>query len=341
VGASDIHLGRNSGSEDGYRYLIRFRVNGSLQMMKSKFINEHYDEVISRIKVLAKLDTNAVGETQDGQITLNADQPNFIVLRISILPGFQRTEEVCIRIQKAEDKDITLDQLVMTTTMRERIERLIRQRSGMVILNGPAGSGKTTTVYAILRKLASPHRKIITAEDPVEMEVPYVNHVQVNPKASFADLSRCFMRQDAEIIFIGEIRDESSAIAAQQLAQIGHLVFSTLHTRDSIGVISRLEAFGVHPNFISNTLIGSLAQRLAPGLCQNCKIEHQIDGRLREQLNKILPMPDDVKIYRRGKGCDDCSIQMHGVETTSGYAGRIPIYELLVVDEEIGDMINS
>lgn len=297
-GASDIHMGFNNVPGDKQKYLLRLRVAGQLRMVKSQFINTHYDEVIQRIKILAGLNTTNIGIPQDGQIILERPNQENVLMRLAIIPG-PDAEELCIRIQRNE-RFITLDQLLMTENMFATVRDLIRRQNGMIILNGPAGSGKTTSILAFLHELAGPERKIITAEDPIERRLPYVNHIQVTEKAGFAELSRSYMRQDADIIFIGEIRDAESAITAVQLAQTGHLVLTTIHTRDSIGVISRMQAFDIHPNFIADTLIGSLAQRLVPGLCHHCKQEYQPDPRILGNIEKIFLLPKMFTTIRKG-----------------------------------------
>jgi len=216
--------------------------------------------------------------------------------------------------------------------MLEQINRLLSHRSGLIALNGPAGSGKTSTIYAMLRKLASPERKVLTAEDPIESRLPYVSHTQVSAKTNFSSLARAFMRQDADVIFIGEVRDMESAGAAVQLAQTGHLVLTTLHTRDALGVVARLEAFEIHSNFISNSLIGSLAQRLVPQLCKTCRQAQTLDEATLTQLARIAQPSTTPQFFAAGPGCEACS---------SGFSGRKPVFELMTVDSELADMINS
>ena len=338
AGASDIHMGINNVPGDKQRYLLRLRVAGRLRVVKSQFINSHYDEVIQRVKILAGLNTTNIGLPQDGQIVLERGGGDDVTLRVAIIPN-QEAEEVCIRIQRNE-RFITMDQLLMTEKMFNNVQDLIRRQNGMIILNGPAGSGKTTTILSFLHELAGPEKKIITAEDPIERRLPFVNHVQVTEKAGYAELSRTYMRQDADIIFIGEIRDAESAITSVQLAQTGHLVLTTLHTRDSIGVIARMKAFDIHPNFIADTLIGSLAQRLVLGLCHHCKVEYQPDPRILKNCEKILPPPDGVKFYKEGPGCDKCTEVVNGEVIMKGSSGLVPIFELFVVDSEIQEAIN-
>ncbi len=337
-GASDIHLGINNVPGDKQLYLFRLRVAGQLRMLKSQFINNNYNEVIQRIKILAGLNTTNIGTPQDGQIVLERPNQENITLRVGIVPG-PEAEELCIRIQRNE-KFITMDQLLMTESMYYSVLDLIRRQNGMIILNGPAGSGKTTTILAFLNELAGPNKKIITAEDPIERRLPYINHVQVTDKCGFAELSRSYMRQDADIIFIGEIRDAASAITAVQLAQTGHLVLTTIHTRDSIGVVSRLQAFDIHANFIADTLIGSLAQRLVLGLCPYCKLEYQPDPRIIQNISKILPPPENTHYFQEGPGCEKCIERINGEIVMKGSMGLVPIFELLFVDSEVQEAIN-
>lgn len=327
--ASDVHLGL--AMQPGCTMptlLLRFRVHGKLQVIKSDFMSTHYKEVVSRFKVLGGINTAEVAGPQDGQINLiTSDGP--MVLRLNIIPT-PDGDEVVGRLQRSQ-KTTTLSELGMTREMHTGVTQLLQQKSGMIVVNGPAGSGKTTTIQAFLSALAGPERKVVTAEDPIESRLPFVNHTAVTSKTSYASLARAFMRQDADVIFIGEVRDADSAEAAVQLATTGHLVLTTIHTRDALGVIPRLEAFGVSPNFIASTLIGSLAQRLMPRLCTQCRVPSQIDEKTRLLLNQVLPPPANAAFFRAGPGCQNCG---------AGIAGRLPFYELLSVDSNIADMIN-
>ncbi|MDX9730454.1 MAG: ATPase, T2SS/T4P/T4SS family [Bdellovibrionales bacterium] len=330
--ASDIHLSLNvPTAEYPERHLLRYRVHGKLQIMRSSFLTSTYAEAVSRLKVLAEMPNSDTSVPQDGQLTVDTGQGQKVVLRISTIPS-QGAEEVVIRIQRSGNHNLTINQLQMTEDMRARLKSVVQQKSGLIILNGPAGSGKTTTIYAIINTLASPERKIITAEDPVESRLPFVNHTQVSAKAGFAALSRAFMRQDADVIFLGEIRDQESALTAMQLAQTGHLVVTTLHSRDAVGVISRLEALDIHPNNIATTLICSLGQRLIPSLCAACKQPIEYDATTLAMLNDVLEIPPDTVFYEAGEGCGEC---------IGGYSGRVPLFELFVVDSEVSDAINN
>ncbi len=327
--ASDIHLGLSSqGGPGGLAYMLRFRVHGKLQVVRTEFIGTNHKEIMTRLKVLAGISTTEIGTPQDGMINMNTPEGT-LVLRLSFIPS-PEGDEVVIRVQRAQ-KIPPPEQLGMTGDMLKHIQTLLQQKSGLIVVNGPAGSGKTTTIYSLIAAIASAEKKILTAEDPIELRLPYVSHTAVGRNTSFAQLSKAFMRQDADVIFIGEVRDPESAEAAVQLAQTGHLVFTTLHTRDALGVIPRLEAFGIHPNFIASTLIGSLAQRLVPKLCSKCRVEDEVDEPTQFYMKSIFPMFQGTKLRRAGSGCPDC---------TGGYLGRIPIYELLTLSPKISDLIN-
>lgn len=329
MNASDIHISGNSHTDSKLPYLFRMRVHGRLTIVKSDFIGNAYKEVIARIKVLANMDTTEARAAQDGQIDVEAPEGQ-VILRISTVPGIE-DEDVVIRLQRAAQVKYSLDALRIDSDQKARVNGAIHQRSGLIILNGPAGSGKTRTIYSIIGSLASPEKKIITAEDPVEARLPYVSHNQVTPKTSFADLCRAFMRQDADLIFVGEVRDKESADAAIRLAQTGHMVITSLHTRDAVGVIARLEALEIDPNMISSSLVASIAQRLIPTLCASCRLSYRPDANMLRSMHAILPVPGNATFYMAGPGCPNC---------IEGFSGRAPVFEILIVDGDIADMIN-
>jgi type II secretory ATPase GspE/PulE/Tfp pilus assembly ATPase PilB-like protein len=327
--ASDLHMGVNHTNVVPEPYLLRARTFGKLQIINAPFLGAMYKEVVGRLKILAGLNTTEIGTPQDGQINLMAPE-GVIVLRISIIPG-PDGDEIVIRIQKGQSQKRNISTLGMNPELEAQLNQLIRMKSGMIILNGPGGSGKTSTIYSILETIASPERKVLTAEDPIETRLPFVSHTQVTSKTNFGALAKAFMRQDSDVIFIGEVRDSESAAAAVQLAQTGNLVFTTLHTRDAIGVIPRLEAFDIHTNFIASSLIGSLSQRLIPQLCSGCKIAYMPDPATTAQLIQILRPPPQATLFKVGPGCTKC---------IGGYAGRRAVFELFVVDPQLSDMIN-
>jgi type II secretory ATPase GspE/PulE/Tfp pilus assembly ATPase PilB-like protein len=327
--ASDIHIGiaAQPGS-NGPGLILRFRVFGKLQVIKSEFLLTHYKEVVARFKVLGGINTTDVSGPQDGQINLNTSEGP-MTLRLNIIPT-PDGDEIVGRLQRAH-RAATLAELGMTREMIAKLGPLLQQKSGLIVINGPAGSGKTTTIHAFLSALASAEKKILTAEDPIEVRLPFVSHTSVTSKSSYASLARAFMRQDADVIFIGEVRDADSAEAAIQLAQTGHLVLTTIHTRDALGVVPRLEAFGIHPNFIASTLVGSLAQRLTQRICPQCRVQAPPDDRTKQMLQTILPPPATASFFRAGSGCPAC---------VGGVAGRMAFYELLTVDPHLSDLIN-
>jgi general secretion pathway protein E len=327
--ASDVHIGVNQSNQIPEPFLLRMRTHGKLQVVSAPFLAGMYKEMVNRLKVLAGLNTTEIGTPQDGQINVLSSE-GIIVLRLSIIPG-PDGDEIVIRIQKSQVEKRNISKLGMSPTMEAQFSKIIHQKSGMIVLNGPAGSGKTTTIYTVLETIASPEKKVLTAEDPIETRLPYVSHTQVTSKTNFNVLARAFMRQDSDVIFIGEVRDPESASAAVQLAQTGHLVLTTLHTRDAIGVIPRLEAFEIHSNFIASSLIASLSQRLIPQLCKNCRQPYMPDPETTAQLIQLMRPPAQTTLFKAGPGCPQCIL---------GFAGRRPVFELFVVDPELSDMIN-
>lgn len=315
--ASDLHLSVNHRSDGFTEFLLRLRISGILIPVETAFLQEHYTQVVARIKLMAKIDTIDVFAPQDGEYAVSTRQGK-VVLRVATLPSWGY-EEIVIRFQQKHDNLFKLDQLELDPQTLKMTKRTLSQKSGLIILNGPAGSGKTTTIYAMLRELISPSTKIITAEDPVERRLPFVCHTQVSPKVSMAGLAKSIMRQDANVIFVGEVRDPESAEITMQLAQTGHLVLTTLHTRDSIGAITRLSSFGVLPELIASSLVGSLAQRLVKTLCEHCRVSDPRSGSIQKLVQKVGFKEAPDHYYKKGKGCEHC---------LKGYKGRKAIFEL-------------
>ncbi len=318
--ASDIHL---QPEEMGAR--ARYRIDGTLYDQDS--INpEMLKLVISRIKIIAGLDIAVQRLPQDGKIKLNVsgehNKSQVIDLRISTFPSTYG-EKMVIRILDRSHNLLNLESLGMNSKMFTHIQGLIKKPHGFFLVTGPTGSGKTTTLYAILSALNKPGRNIVTMEDPVEYAVPGITQSQVNDKAgfSFQNGLRCMLRQDPDIIMIGEIRDKITAQIAIEASLTGHLVFSTLHTNDAAGAITRLIDMGVEPFLINATLTGILAQRLARKLCSKCKKE------------TALKNPDlkNIKTNFEAPGCSDCF--------NLGHKGRLGIFELLVLDDQIRDLV--
>ncbi|MFA6534834.1 MAG: GspE/PulE family protein [Candidatus Babeliales bacterium] len=318
--ASDIHL---QPEEMGAR--ARYRIDGTLYDQDS--INpEMLKLVISRIKIIAGLDIAIQRIPQDGKIKLNVsgkhNQNQVIDLRISTFPSTYG-EKMVIRILDRSHNLLNLESLGMNSKMFTHIQSLIKKPHGFFLVTGPTGSGKTTTLYAILSALNKPGRNIVTMEDPVEYAVPGITQSQVNDKAgfSFQNGLRCMLRQDPDIIMIGEIRDKITAQIAIEASLTGHLVFSTLHTNDAAGAITRLIDMRVEPFLINATLTGILAQRLARKLCSKCKKEAPIKN----------PDLKNIKTNFEAPGCSDCF--------NLGHKGRLGIFELLVLDDQIRDLV--
>ncbi|HPB33892.1 MAG TPA: ATPase, T2SS/T4P/T4SS family [Caldisericia bacterium] len=319
--ASDIHM------EPQKRYLrIRYRIDGVLRdtMNLPKNIQPG---IISRVKIMANLDIAERRRPQDGRINLKF-RGREIDLRVSVLPGIFG-EKVVLRILDKEKSLIPLEQLGFSKESLEIFKTLISQPYGMILITGPTGSGKSTTLYAILRILNSPEVNILTVEDPVEYQLDGITQVQVNPKINltFANALRSFLRQDPDIILVGEIRDKETAQIAMEAALTGHLVFSTLHTNDSFSAPTRLIDMGIEPYLIASSVIGVTAQRLVRKICTDCKEEYKPS----EFLLKQVGIENYDGVFYKGKGCIACN--------NSGYKGRIAAQEVLKIDDKIREMI--
>ena len=328
AGASDIHIEPFKKTSR-----VRYRVDGILISMDkfSKFLNENYSAVVTRIKILSKLDISERRLPQDGAIpfkykTLEVD------LRISILPT-NNNERVVMRILNKNAGEKKIEQLGFDDNDLKTILKAVSSSQGMVLVTGPTGSGKTTTLYSILKHINSPKLNILTAEDPVEYEMEGIAQVQVREDIgyTFATALRSFLRQDPEVILIGEIRDKDTVDIALKAALTGHLVFSTIHTNDAISTITRLQNMGTPDYLISAALTLVLAQRLIRKICQECKtVDENTNLKL---LNSIGISPEKAaraKIFK-GAGCPKCN--------QTGYKGRMAIYEALDISREIKQAI--
>ncbi len=322
--ASDIHF---EPFEDEFK--MRYRIDGVLYEMMPP--PAHIAPAIaSRIKVMANLDIAERRLPQDGRIELNVNnQP--IDLRVSVLPTMFG-ESVVMRVLDRSNVALDLDKLGMRDEDLQQIKRLIHKPNGIVIVTGPTGSGKTTTLYSALRELNDPSTKIITAEDPVEYDIDGIIQCQIKPEIdlTFARILRAMLRQDPDVILVGEIRDKETAEIAVQASLTGHLVFSTLHTNDAPSAIARLLDLGLEPFLVTATLEGIVAQRLVRKICSNCKTEYTPSE---AQLMELELRPEDVagqKFYY-GKGCEVCN--------NTGYKGRMGIYEIMTLDDDMRDMI--
>jgi type IV pilus assembly protein PilB len=317
-GASDIHLEPES---DGMR--VRFRIDGVL-VEASTVPRAMIGGIVSRIKVMADLDIAERRLPQDGRVGLSLDG-HHVDLRIVTLPSVHG-ESVVMRILDKESVVMDLDKLGMPITERERFERAVHEPYGAVLVTGPTGSGKSTTLYAALGTINTPEKNIITIEDPVEYQVGGITQVQVNGKAglTFASGLRAMMRADPDVIMVGEIRDRETAQIAVEAALTGHLLLSTLHTNDAPTAITRLVEMGVEPFLVASAVHCVVAQRLARTLCQHCK-QRTIIPAATLRANGF-PSRLDVEAYEP-VGCARC----HG----SGYKGRIGLYEVMLITEEI------
>ncbi|NUQ00005.1 MAG: type II secretion system ATPase GspE [Armatimonadetes bacterium] len=322
--ASDIHI------EPFERDLkVRFRIDGVLRDMPAP-AKRYQAAITSRIKIMAELDIAERRLPQDGRIKVRVEGRE-IDLRISTVPTLYG-ESVVMRLLDKETGLRGLSELGFPTATQKRFEQLLRTPYGIILATGPTGSGKTTTLYAALQMVNSPERKVITIEDPVEYQLGGVNQIHVRPKIglTFAEGLRHILRQDPDVIMVGEIRDGETADIAIHAALTGHLVFSTLHTNDSSSAVARLLDMGAEPFLVASSVEGVLAQRLVRRLCPHCKEAYTPSGLELEDLGTMREWLQGVQLHR-AVGCDICR--------GTGYMGRIGLYELLVVDETIKELI--
>ncbi|MBA5249355.1 General secretion pathway protein E [hydrothermal vent metagenome] len=320
--ASDIHI---ESYEDRIR--VRIRVNGTLKQVLEPNA-KIAPLLVSRIKIMAKLDIAEKRLPQDGRIAIQLGG-RAVDMRVSTIPS-GHGEKVVLRLLDKQAGRLQLKQLGMLDSTYSAMRHLIHQPHGILLVTGPTGSGKTTTLYASLIELNNADLNITTIEDPIEYFIDGINQTQINNKVdmTFARGLRAILRQDPDIVMIGEIRDSETAQIAVQASLTGHLVFSTLHTNTAVGAITRLRDMGVEPFLLSSSLSGVLAQRLIRTLCSQCKQAHTTDTKEQEKLNINTP----VTIYQAG-GCDDCN--------HTGYQGRSGLYELLVINADIKSLIHN
>jgi type IV pilus assembly protein PilB len=322
--ASDIHF---EPFEDEFK--MRYRIDGVLYEMMPP--PTHIAPAISsRIKVMANLDIAERRLPQDGRIELNVNnQP--IDLRVSVLPTMFG-ESVVMRVLDRSNVSLSLEKVGLRDDDLGMVNQLIRKPNGIVIVTGPTGSGKTTTLYSALNSLNDPSTKLITAEDPVEYDIDGIVQCQIKPEIelTFGRILRAMLRQDPDIILVGEIRDKETAEIAVQASLTGHLVFSTLHTNDAPSSIARLLDLGMEPFLVTATLEGVIAQRLCRRICNNCKTEYQP---AEEQLMELELLPEMVqgRTFYYGKGCEACN--------NTGYKGRLGLFEIMTLDDEMRDMV--
>ncbi|WP_334060819.1 type II secretion system ATPase GspE [Alteromonas sp. S005] len=323
-GASDIHIETFEN-----QLVVRFRVDGVLREILRP--NRKLSSMlVSRIKVMAKLDIAEKRVPQDGRITLRI-AGRAVDVRVSTMPS-SHGERVVLRLLDKNNARLNLEDLGMTLQNRNHFSSLIRKPHGIILVTGPTGSGKSTTLYAGLSEINSRDRNILTVEDPIEFDLPGIGQTQVNPRVdmTFARGLRAILRQDPDVVMVGEIRDIETAQIAVQASLTGHLVLSTLHTNTAAGAITRLEDMGIEPFLLSSSLLAVLSQRLVRTLCPDCKKPHTPDASELEVLGQSAT--SETTIYKP-HGCAACN--------QTGYRGRTGIHELLLVDEKVREMMHE
>jgi type II secretory ATPase GspE/PulE/Tfp pilus assembly ATPase PilB-like protein len=334
VNSSDIHI---EAEEKGVA--VRYRIDGILHDV-AEFPKEKWKQFISRIKLLAALKINVTDRPQDGRVTLQLSSGTLDV-RVSTIPTTYG-ESVVMRILHSGNKGVTFDDLGLRGSVYETLKKEILRPNGMVITTGPTGSGKTTTMYAILRTLNKPGVKIITLEDPVEIKMDGINQSQVDAGRSYTFTKglKSILRQDPDICMVGEIRDLETAETAIQMALTGHLMLSTIHTNSASGAIPRFLSMGVKPFLLAPALNSIIGQRLVRRICTNCITEDVLTGEVLDRVRTILDQLaesekksldiNNLKFYK-GTGCSVCS--------NLGYKGRVGIYEIFIMNKDIEKLI--
>lgn len=332
--ATDIHFEPSEGT-----VRLRYRIDGVLQDIAS-FSKENYPLVLSRIKILAGLKLNLRNVNQDGRFAIRIEgkkaPESDIDIRVSILPGGQG-ETIVLRLLGMGVGEIELEELGMAKEQVEFLKAQISKPNGMILTTGPTGSGKTTTLYACLKKILNPEKKIITIENPIEYQIPGITQTQVDEEEgyTFEKGLAAIVRQDPDVIMIGEIRTTDSANMSVNAALTGHLVFSTLHTNDAVGAIPRLQNLGVDKTLIPSAINGVIAQRLVRKLCPHCRVSYNPSTRIREAISRILSLispkakitPPEIGTLYRPRGCPKCF--------GTGYIGRTGIFEILSITDVI------
>ena len=322
VGASDIHF--EPYEEEA---VVRLRLDGMLHEIM-KINPSTYRSVVSRIKVISNLNVAERRVPQDGRIRVRIGRKD-LDIRVSVVPTVFG-ERVVLRLLDKSGALLSLGELGLSAENEERLRRLAEKPYGIVLITGPTGAGKSTTLYAMLLHVKSPTKNIITIEDPVEYQIRGVSQIQVNPKVglTFASGLRSILRQDPDVIMVGEIRDSETADIAVHAALTGHLLLSTLHTNDAVSAVPRLLDMGVEPFLVASSIEGVVAQRLVRKICPNCKEEYQPSEEEIKELGLEYSFPFYV-----GRGCDMC--------LGTGYKGRTAIFEVLEFDEELKQFITQ
>ncbi len=328
--ASDIHI-----EPAEFEVVVRYRIDGHLKKVMTSPKNTQ-PAIISRIKIISGMNIAEKRVPQDGRIQLRVDNAG-IDLRVSSIPTVFG-EKIVMRLLFKTNVTASMDKLGFLANTLEKFRTVYKQPHGIILVTGPTGSGKSTTLSAVLNELNDPDVNIMTVEDPVEYQIPGVNQVQVNNKAglTFAASLRSFLRQDPDIIMVGEIRDKETAQIASQAALTGHVVLSTLHTNDAPSTVTRLIDMGIEPFLVASTLAGILAQRLVRGICTGCKREYTLtpDDPYYNIVANYLPGFDpDIHHFYRGQGCPQCN--------NSGYGRRTAIHEVLIINQELRSTISK
>ena len=334
LGASDVHL--EPTARNG---LLRLRIDGLLHTAYDKIVPNVYQPVITRIKLLSNLKLNIQDQPQDGRFTIDLKDRD-IEIRTSIIPS-EYGETAVLRILDPLSLKVNLEELGLRPDDLEIIRNEIGKPNGLILNTGPTGSGKTTTLYAFLRAVSKPEIKIITIEDPIEYHLPGISQTQVDPEAgyTFASGLRSILRQDPDVVLVGEIRDKETAEIALNASLTGHLVLSTLHTNDAVGAIPRLIDLGAKPQILGPGLNLVIAQRLLRTLCAYCKKEKEMDASTKKKIESFIErLPEKVerdayknpKTYR-AQGCEKCG--------NFGYKGRISIFELFIINDRTEELI--
>ncbi len=327
VKASDIHF---EPFKDHLK--VRYRIDGVLHDIET-VSRKLQPAITSRLKLMAKMNIAEMRLPQDGRIKVR-DGRREIDIRVSSLPTLFG-ESIVLRLLNREEVRLDLTYLGMPPDLLDTFGRLIQRPYGLILVTGPTGSGKTTTLYAAMNRINAPDKKIVTVEDPVEYQLDGINQIQVKPKIglTFASALRTILRQDPDVVLVGEIRDAETAEIAVQSALTGHLVFSTLHTNDAASAIIRLQEMGVESYLLSSSLLGVLAQRLVRRICPRCKTEYEMSPELLQQVVQTLGVDREqvsAKVWR-GNGCPHCA--------NTGYSGRTGIFEFLEVDDQVRRLI--
>lgn len=323
-GASDIHI-----NPDENALHVRYRVDGVLALQQGPDMKAHAG-IIQRLKVMAHLDLTQTRRPQDGKFRYMTSD-SYVDIRLSLLPTIHG-ENAVMRLLRPASAIGTVEELGMPADVRESFQSMVSRPHGMILVTGPTGSGKTTTLYTALAEINTPDRNVMTIEDPVELRLPMIRQIQVNAEIglTFASTLRSILRQDPDVVLVGEIRDAETARIAIQAAMTGHLVFSTLHTNDAVGALPRLHDMGV-PNYaINSALLGVVAQRLVRRVCEYCAMQEEADS---PALAAAGLQPDEAHQFVRSVGCPKCM--------SVGYRGRLGVYELFKLSPSVRVLIDQ